>query len=192
MANSIHDVADFIYRRGIRDRWSVQKLLYYCQAWSLAWDGEPLFPEGFEAWRDGPVCRAIWDNPNTVGGNYARLTQEQRATVEAVLGFYGQKESWWLVDLSHREAPWIDARGDVAPSAYTSTPISNEAMLNFYRAYGVSAKQFTPEFRETMELLAAMPEEVLRSEEPEKFVDAEPFLNWLDTGEGDPWEKSSN
>jgi uncharacterized phage-associated protein len=39
----------------------LQKLLYYCQGWHLAWDGEPLFGEEFEAWLSGPVCRELYE-----------------------------------------------------------------------------------------------------------------------------------
>ncbi|MDR2895454.1 MAG: DUF4065 domain-containing protein [Propionibacteriaceae bacterium] len=38
----------------------LEKLLYYCQGWSLAWDGVPLFKEPLEAWANGPVCPAAF------------------------------------------------------------------------------------------------------------------------------------
>jgi uncharacterized phage-associated protein len=39
----------------------LQKLCYYCQAWHLAWYGKSLFPEDFERWDNGPVCRELFD-----------------------------------------------------------------------------------------------------------------------------------
>ncbi|WP_340375862.1 type II toxin-antitoxin system antitoxin SocA domain-containing protein [Streptomyces sp. SS7] len=33
----------------------LQKLVYYCQAWHLAWEGRALFPEAIQAWASGPV-----------------------------------------------------------------------------------------------------------------------------------------
>ena len=33
----------------------LQKLLYYCQGWHVARNGEPLFTETLEAWVNGPV-----------------------------------------------------------------------------------------------------------------------------------------
>ncbi len=40
----------------------LHKLLYYCQAWSLAFGRGPLFPQNsFQAWVHGPVSRAIYD-----------------------------------------------------------------------------------------------------------------------------------
>ena len=38
----------------------LQKLVYYCQAWSLAWDDKPLFDEDFEAWANHPVCPELF------------------------------------------------------------------------------------------------------------------------------------
>ena len=38
------------------------------------------------------------------------LTDEQQETVDAVLGFYGDKSPQWLSDLTHMELPWQLAR----------------------------------------------------------------------------------
>ena len=38
----------------------LQKLLYYCQGWHLAWEGVPLFEEPIEAWANGPVVPSIY------------------------------------------------------------------------------------------------------------------------------------
>ena len=38
----------------------LEKLVYYSQAWSLAWDGEPLFNDDFQAWANGPVCPTLF------------------------------------------------------------------------------------------------------------------------------------
>ena len=37
----------------------LQKLLYYCQGYALAFTGKPLFLEPIEAWRFGPVVNNI-------------------------------------------------------------------------------------------------------------------------------------
>ncbi len=38
----------------------LNKLLYFAQAWSLKERGVPLFPEGLEAWRNGPVVPSVY------------------------------------------------------------------------------------------------------------------------------------
>ena len=60
MAN-VFDAARYILlKTGEISTWKLQKLCYYAQAWTLAWTGKPLFPEDFEAWRNGPVCRPLF------------------------------------------------------------------------------------------------------------------------------------
>ena len=58
---TVFDVAKYILEQlGPLSTMKLQKLCYYAQAWSLAWDEEPLFPHEFEAWVNGPVCRELF------------------------------------------------------------------------------------------------------------------------------------
>jgi uncharacterized phage-associated protein len=183
------DVAALIHQRGIHDSWKVQKLLYYCQAWSLAWDGVALFVEEIRAWRDGPVCLKVY-RAGSRGGDPTQLSTSQLETVEAVLGLYGRKSPDWLVELTHREKPWIDARGDADARAHSDRPIEPDSMLDFYRGYGVEPKTFTSSFEETLELLVSAPEGLPHPSEDDQ-VDGEAHLRWLESGEGEPpWVKS--
>ena len=53
---TVLDVAAYILeRQGSMTTMKLQKLVYYCQAWSLVWDERPLFDESIEAWANGPV-----------------------------------------------------------------------------------------------------------------------------------------
>ena len=50
------DVAEYILEReGVIGTLKLQKLVYYCQAWSMVWNNRPLFPEDIEAWGRGAV-----------------------------------------------------------------------------------------------------------------------------------------
>lgn len=111
------DVAEYILDKlGRLTTWKLQKLCYYCQAWSLVWDDEPLFKERIEAWANGPVIPALYEKHRgqfyitRVGGNPEKMKKSQIETVEAVLTVYGDKPSSWLSELTHREAPWRNAR----------------------------------------------------------------------------------
>ena len=113
----VFDVAQHILNQlGRLTTWKLQKLCYYSQAWSLAWDGEPLFKQRIEAWVNGPVIPALYEKHRgnfyiqSVGGNPHKLNKTQRETIDAVLGAYGIKTSNWLSALTHRESPWKDAR----------------------------------------------------------------------------------
>ncbi len=42
---SVFDVAAYILKRqSPMTTWKLQKLVYYCRAWSLVWDDDVLFP----------------------------------------------------------------------------------------------------------------------------------------------------
>ena len=54
---SVYDVAAYIVKKtGQISTMKLQKMVYYCQAWSLVWDEKPMFKEKIEAWANGPVA----------------------------------------------------------------------------------------------------------------------------------------
>lgn len=140
---TVFDVADYILnKKGSMTTMKLQKLCYYSQAWSLAWDEEPLFKEEFEAWANGPVCRELFDAHKgkfrlkksffSKLGNASNLTETQKATVNAVLDYYGDWEPQELSGLTHREKPWLDARKNVPFGENCEEIIQKEAMQQFY------------------------------------------------------------
>lgn len=119
----------------------LQKLVYYCQAWSLVWDDQPLFPERIEAWANGPVVRSLYDFHRgrfTVDPGMfehvasAPLDENQIETIRLVLDAYGPCSAQWLSDQTHSEAPWIKAREGLADDERGDKEISWESMSEFY------------------------------------------------------------
>ena len=111
------DVAEYILAQaGPLTTWKLQKLCYYAQAWSLVWDDQPLFREQIEAWANGPVVPSLFRrhqgefSVETVGGNGATLSLDQRETVDVVLKTYGDVPAAMLIALTHRERPWRSTR----------------------------------------------------------------------------------
>ena len=114
----------------------LQKVLYYCQAWSLVWDGKRLFDDPIEAWVKGPVVRDVWvqnrgaTSIHTVNGDAtAVVDRESIDTIRSVMKFYGQKTGQALSDLTHSEEPWI--------KAYSKRPnaiITRASIYDFYSA----------------------------------------------------------
>jgi uncharacterized phage-associated protein len=147
MATHVWDVAQYILKhKGSMTATKLEKLCYYSQAWHLVWDEEPLFPEPIQAWANGPVAPALYARHrleymvDDVGGDPAALTQEQAETVDMVLEFYGPKTGAELSDLTHREAPWRDARGDISPGARSQALITHASMAEYYESLlGTSA-----------------------------------------------------
>jgi len=142
----VKDVAQYILKqRGGMTTWKLQKLVYYCQAWSLVWDDESLFDDHIEAWANGPVVRKLYDIhvgqfsiSKIKGGDSSRLNDTQRETVEAVLKTYSDKSPHWLSNLTHSEAPWRDTRRLAGLSAGErgSAVIPLDAMAEYYGGLG--------------------------------------------------------
>jgi uncharacterized phage-associated protein len=144
---SVFDVAEYMLKeQGPMTTMKLQKLVYYCQAWSLVWDEKPLFPEKILAWANGPVVYELFkpfqgsfkitttcrDNPDTFHGNPGRLKKFQEETVCAVLKYYGDKSSQWLSDLTHMEDPWRKARKGLKENERGSKEISHAALAEYY------------------------------------------------------------
>jgi len=117
----------------------LQKLVYYCQAWSLVWDEKPLFKEKIEAWANGPVVRELYKwhrgmyEINTINkGDLNKLLDYQIETIEAVLKFYGDKSPQWLSDLTHMEKPWREAREGLSDGERGNREITLASMEEYY------------------------------------------------------------
>jgi uncharacterized phage-associated protein len=137
---SVHDVAAYILRnQGPMSAMKLQKLVYYCQAWSLVWEDRPLFHERIEAWANGPVVPELYEQhrgsfvvSEVPKGNPDVLEANDRTTIDAVLNYYGGKSAQWLSDLTHKEDPWVNARRGVLPGEPSRREITLSGMAEYY------------------------------------------------------------
>lgn len=137
---TVFDVAAYILERtGAITTVKLQKLVYYCQAWSLVWDERPLFDERIEAWVNGPVVpelfewhRGQFQVSACERGDPDALDADARETIDKVLEYYGGRETDWLVELTHLEDPWREARNGLPPTERGSNEIVLGSMLEYY------------------------------------------------------------
>lgn len=139
---SVFDVAKYVInKKHPITTMKLQKLVYYCQAWSLAWDEVPLFQEDFEAWANGPVCPELFERHRGLFRldadflsdipNYA-FTEAEKETMDNVIDHYGDKSPEWLSQLTHMEYPWKNARGNTPLGEPCKTVITKESMMFYY------------------------------------------------------------
>lgn len=135
------DVADYILsKKGSMTAIKLQKLVYYSQAWHLVWLEKKLFNDKIEAWVNGPVIKSLYDqhrgkfdiNKGFFKGDISRLTIKNREAIDKVLKFYGDKTSQWLIELTHLEDPWINARIGLSDRERGSKEITLSSMLSYY------------------------------------------------------------
>lgn len=137
---NVFDVAKYILEKtGRMTTWKLQKLIYYCQAWSLVWDEKPLFPERIEAWSNGPVVRELYHLhkgkfliSTLRKGDPKKLNENHKEAIDAVLDYYAPKSSQWLSDLTHMEDPWKKARHGLPDNVRDSHEITLDSMMEYY------------------------------------------------------------
>jgi len=139
MAN-VFDVAKYILQKqGAMTTMKLQKLVYYCQAWSIIWDQKPIFDEEIQAWASGPVVPELYKchkgefQISTLDkGDVSKLKAVEIETIDAVLGVYGDKPAQWLSDLSHMENPWKNARRGRKPGENCTKEITHAVLEEYY------------------------------------------------------------
>ena len=137
---SVYDVAAYIVKKtGQISTMKLQKMVYYCQAWSLVWDEKPMFKEKIEAWANGPVVRELFNQhkgffiiDSIPLGNPDLLDKDSKETVDSIVEFYGKYSAQQLIEMAHSEKPWKDARVGLDESERGSKEISRESMQEYY------------------------------------------------------------
>lgn len=139
---SVFDTAKYILTKiGPISAMKLQKLVYYSQAWALAWDDKPIFQESIEAWANGPVVRRLYEAhkgkfivnaEDFPDADTCRLSEEHKETINSVIDAYGKKSAQWLSDQTHSEQPWLEARRGLDDSERGNREITLEAMAEYY------------------------------------------------------------
>ena len=140
---SVFDIAAYILEKQSKNHpitaWKLQKLVYYCQAWSLVWDEQPLFKEKIFAWANGPVVKELYEKhrgqfyvEKLKKGASENLSSNQKDTIDHVLKAYGDKTAQWLSDLTHMETPWIGARERLNPGERGEAEIKLASIHEYY------------------------------------------------------------
>ena len=141
------DVAEYIlYKCHSMTAMKLQKIVYYSQAWHLAWTENPLFLERIEAWRDGPVIVALFEchkgQFKLEDGFFSKkskavinnLSDDQKDIIDRVINYYGDKDPHWLSQLTHLEEPWKKARerSGIQMGENCSEEITHQSMSDYY------------------------------------------------------------
>ena len=130
----------------------LQKLLFYCDAYHLAYFGEELVTDRFQAWVHGPVSRKVYDSlkdksilysdlayvskpgDKDVDLEFNKLTSDQRALLSDVLTELSTWTGFQLERATHRETPWIEARLGYGPADRCEVLISKETTRDLYKS----------------------------------------------------------
>ncbi|MBX9843237.1 MAG: DUF4065 domain-containing protein [Xanthobacteraceae bacterium] len=117
------------------DPMSLEKLVYYAQAFYLALEDEPLFGDAIEAWKWGPVVPDVYRRYQAFGADPIVIASDAAISVsrqvseflEQVVDFFRRHTAVNLSKATHLETPWLDA------SATEDTIIPQAEMKGYYR-----------------------------------------------------------
>jgi|GEM_PF-735947 len=130
------------------DALKLHKLLYYIQAWHLAFYKKPFFEGKFQAWVHGPVNRPIFDRFKDTKWIYTPFKEEdilnpkfidsfnddEKLHINTILESYSKFSGAELELMTHKESPWITARKGYVEVARCEVELNEEEMGNYYRA----------------------------------------------------------
>lgn len=96
----------------------LQKLLYFVQAQFWVGEDHPCFYNRIEAWDLGPVIPDVYHHFKVYGSNPIILWKEgtfgvcahDRQVINQIADRCNQYTASQLVDLTHQQTPWIEAR----------------------------------------------------------------------------------
>ena len=141
----VQDVAAYILKKtDTISAMKLQKLCYFAYGYHLAWEERPLFPERFEAWANGPVCRPLYAmhrlqfsvSPGEISGNPGALDEGEQESVDLVLEGYGRFSAHQLSAMTHRVGPWVDARrrAGAGPLDSSTEQLQDEEIFEYFDA----------------------------------------------------------
>jgi uncharacterized phage-associated protein len=141
MTTSAHTIAKFIIQKSVTpiSNLKLQKLLYYVQGWHLGLYGPPVFNEQIQAWIHGPVVPAVFQSyrqfkwtPIPADYGPVKVDKDTADHVIAILGAFGKLSAAQLEAISHKEAPWIEARKGIEPNCPSTSVITHDSMRRFF------------------------------------------------------------
>ncbi len=132
-SDKLENIISYILSREILvTETSLQKLLYYIQAFSSYFYNDFLFEEQCEAWESGPVFRNVNLQylefkfkyiPQIVAEHRTMLSKLERKLIDSILGSFGLLTGKTLVDLTCGETPWMK-------SYYTGNDVGTISVIN--------------------------------------------------------------
>lgn len=149
---------------------SLQKLLYLINGVSMGIRDAAIFDDVCEAWAYGPVYPHIYEKYKSFGRSEISfdinkdnvaidqlLSNEEKKLADYVLDCFAIYNGHTLVEISHRQTPWIRAREGLDESARCNNPILNEWIKEYfkdiYKKYRIDQKAGMRDYIDSLGLI---------------------------------------
>ena len=124
---------------------ALQKMLYFIQGIYMALFGAELFREECEAWAHGPVFKDVYEvfknfkyNPiddirfAMFQNRFNELSDNEKKVIDLVVDSFGMYSGKVLEQITHGEAPWLDARENCLPGERSNEVIPKESIKSYF------------------------------------------------------------
>ncbi|WP_261789722.1 Panacea domain-containing protein [Treponema pectinovorum] len=137
MTYSALDIAKYVINHEhLQDReisnLRLQKLLYFIQAKVLIKTGNPCFDDEMQAWEFGPVVPVVYHEYKIFGGMditdeflIPHITREISSCIIEMLDDCANYPTFQLVNITHAQSPWKNARAKGDKSIITIESIKD-------------------------------------------------------------------
>ena len=114
----------------------LQKILYFIQAYFLVSVRKPCFSDVIEAWEYGPVVPGVYKEYKVYGSlnipctddesEFSYIEDDDYDSLNRILAEVSEYPASRLVDITHNQSPWIDARKSM------DNRITNKAIEDYF------------------------------------------------------------
>jgi uncharacterized phage-associated protein len=132
---------------------ALMKMIYYAHGWYLAKFGQPLVRQPFEAWKNGPVVRIVWEEFKGNKGNaltaraerldvltnrstiveYKDMAPEVADFLRGIFNAYSKIHAVELSNMTHAKgSPWDIVWNDSSGSIKIGMQISNDIIRGWF------------------------------------------------------------
>lgn len=152
LIDSNHLVDYILMRGGAMSHLKIQKILFYIQAYHLAYFDKPIIEDDFQAWVHGPVSRKIYDSAKDLSILHTELqfvleqnekspidivnhtlTSSQIELIDDVIDELKSLSGLQLENMTHSEQPWLFARRGYEAGERCNVIIPNDLIRDFYK-----------------------------------------------------------
>ena len=147
----LHTISYIYERAGEVTPLALQKMLYYIQGIYMTIFDTPLYPEDCEAWVHGPVYEVVYNmfknfkyNPIDdscfvmIKDRYRELNVQEKYVIDMVIDSFGLYSGKTLEMITHKEKPWLDARGNYFPNEVCKEIITKDLMKDYFQSVAKS------------------------------------------------------
>jgi len=119
---------------------ALQKILYFVQGFSSAFNENVIFVDIPQAWEHGPVYNLIYkrykhhgyEPIDRIENKVFNLSEVDKELIDNVIRYFGCYNANILEKITHKEMPWLKARKGLCDKDSSCNPIRLEDIKNYF------------------------------------------------------------